>query len=121
MRLGRKSKTPESSVMSALRDWLGWKGWMIVRNQQSMGSQPGVPDLTVIREGRVLWIEVKRPKVLGESGKMIAEGELSGAQARFRDDLLRHKGEFVLARSVEDLERYLDPQAAQLERMQVGG
>lgn len=121
MRLGKKARTPESSVMSALRDWLGWKGWMIVRNQQSLGSQPGVPDLTVIREGRTLWIEVKRPRLLGETGKAIAEGELSGAQARFRDDLLWHKGEFVLCRSVEDLEAYLNPQAAKLERMQVGG
>lgn len=86
----------ESEIQAAVRDWLRWHKWLVIRNHQTLGSHKGLADLTAIKDGRVLWIEVKRPG-----------GGLRPDQERFRDEILAHGGEYLIAWSVEDVERYL--------------
>ena len=49
-----------------------------------------------LKDGIHLWIEVKTP-----------HGRLSKYQEQFRDDILAHGGTYIVARSVEDIERVL--------------
>lgn len=86
----------ESDIQAAIRDYLRWTGWFCWKNHQTLGSYRGVADLTAVKHGRVVFIEVKT-----------AAGRLSEDQKRFRDDLLRAGGTYILARSVEDAERAL--------------
>jgi Holliday junction resolvase len=89
-------KQTETQIQSAIREWLQWKGWFVIRNQQSLGSLKGLADLTAIKNSRVLWIEVKTPR-----------GKQSDYQIEFEAAIKAHGGEYVLADSVEVVERYL--------------
>jgi hypothetical protein len=86
-------KATETDILRAIRDFLRLHGWFVIRNQQGLGSHKGMPDLTVIRRGQVWWIEVKK------SG-----GLLSADQCVFRGEIEDHGGNWLVARSIEDVE-----------------
>lgn len=88
-----KAKVTETDIMRDIRDFLRLHGWKVVRNHQSLGSEKGVPDLTAIRGGQTVWIEVKTPK-----------GRLSKHQEAWLQDLEDHGGWWIVARSIEDVE-----------------
>jgi len=93
-----KGRAPkESEIRAAIRDWLRWHKWFVIINYQTALSHKGLADLTAVSpDGRTLWIEVKTPN-----------GRLSEHQEKFRDEILIRKGEYLVARSVEDVEEYL--------------
>jgi hypothetical protein len=43
----------EGEILRAVRDYLRVEGWLVIRNQQGLGSYKGLPDLTAIRGGEV--------------------------------------------------------------------
>ncbi len=86
----------ESDIQAQIRDYLRWKGWFVVKIHQSLGSYKGIADLVAVKDGHTVWIEVKTPK-----------GRLSKHQEQFRDDIWAHGGIYLVARSVEDIEREL--------------
>lgn len=86
----------ESDIQAAIRDYLGWHGWFCWKVHQSLGSYKGVSDLIAVKAGRVLFIEVKT-----------STGRLGVHQQAFRDELTRHGGTYIVARSIEDVERAL--------------
>ena len=83
---------PESSIQSHIKHYLMAKGWMVWKNHQSLGSYKGLADLTAIRNGIIIFIEVKTEK-----------GKLSEHQKQFRDDIIRNGGNFFVARSLDDI------------------
>jgi len=90
----------ETDIQRQIRDYLRAAGWYVIRNQQNMGSHAGLSDLTAIRRGRVLWIEVKTQK-----------GTQSDAQIEFQQAIEAHGGEYVLARCLEDVWEAIGPEA----------
>jgi Holliday junction resolvase len=86
----------ESDIQAGIRDFLRWKGWMVWKNHQSLGSYRGLADLTAVKDGVVLFIEVKTSK-----------GRLSEYQQRFRDELVQAGGNYLVARNVEQVEQAL--------------
>lgn len=82
----------ESDIQAAIMDYLKWTGWYVIRHHQTLGSHKGLCDLQAIKKGRTLYIEVKT-----------AKGQLSKPQEKFRDAIEAHGGEYVLARSLEDV------------------
>jgi len=86
----------ESDIQATIRDWLRWHGWFCWKVHQSLGSFKGVSDLIAVKAGRVLFIEVKT-----------STGRLGVHQQAFRDELTRHGGTYIVARSIEDVERAL--------------
>jgi hypothetical protein len=82
----------ESDIQAAIRDYLRWTGWFCFKVHQSLGCYPGVADLYAIKDGRSVWIEVKRPG-----------GRQSDDQAQFQSEVEKHGGIYILARSVEDV------------------
>lgn len=91
---GRVRRQPESVVVSAVRDYLRRRGWMVIRNVAGIGTYPGLADLQALREGRHAFIECKT-----------SLGRLSSAQEAFRDEVEAHGGVFIVARCIADVER----------------
>jgi len=89
---GRVKRQPESVTLAAIRAWLTKRGHDVTRHQQGMGSRKGFPDLTALRDGRTVYIEVKT-----------AFGELSPYQREFRDVCEAHGGTYIVARGIDDL------------------
>jgi len=96
MRSARR-RQPESLILQAVRQYLQIGGWMVVRHQADLGTYPGLPDLQAIRDGRVVMIECKT-----------ATGRLSSRQEAFRETWEAHGGEYIVARSTEDVEHLVD-------------
>ena len=89
----KKQRELERDVMVLVRDYLGLRGWLVFRHQQSLGSLKGFPDLTALKDGVTIYIECKR-----------GDGKLGAYQKRFRRDCERYGGRYVVARGIEDLE-----------------
>lgn len=88
------SKLPvkETSIRKAVRDYLRLRGWFVWTNVQSALSYKGVSDLTAIKNGIVLWIEIKTPT-----------GRQSKHQIKFQKDVSEHGGHYLLIRDVEEI------------------
>ena len=71
-------------------------GWSFV-TPPAWAPTPGLPDLQAIKDGRVVMVEVKTPK-----------GRLSDAQAAFSRAWQLAGGEYVVARSVDDVAALVD-------------
>jgi len=88
-------KLKESEIQKMVIEWLRWHKWFVYKNHQTLGSYKGVADLTAIKNGKVWWIEIKTPA-----------GKLSEWQKNFREDILKHGGNYVIIRDVSELEKY---------------
>ena len=86
----------ESDIQRDIKTYLQYKGWFVVKIHQSMGSYKGIADLSCTKDGRHVWVEVKAPR-----------GKQSLEQAKFGCAVLAHGGEYIVAKSVDDVERYL--------------
>jgi len=83
----------ESDVRKVCKDYLQFKGWFVFYLLQGLGCYPGLTDMVAIKDGRVLFIELKRP----------GRSKQSKLQKIFQDDIERAGGEYILAECLEDL------------------
>ena len=83
----------ETDILRAIRTYLQLRGWFVIRHQAGLGSARGFPDLIAVKDGQVVFIEVKTPK-----------GQLSSYQRAFWDELTAYGGSYVVLRSVKDAE-----------------
>jgi Holliday junction resolvase len=81
----------ESDILKQVRDYLRWHGWYIYRNHQSLGSHKGLSDLTAIRDGKTIWIEIKKPG-----------GKPSDHQIKFAQEIESHGGIYLIITRIED-------------------
>lgn len=82
---GKKKITPETLEKKAVKDFLSYSGWFWYSNTAGFGSKPGIPDLTAIKNGRVVQIEVK-----AKGGKQ------SPGQVQFQADWEQGGGVYIL-------------------------
>lgn len=82
----------ERDIKAQVRQYLALKGWAVFNILQTFGCHKGISDLICIRNGRVVFVELKT-----------ARGRLSEHQMRFRQEIAEHGGEYVVWRSVEDV------------------
>lgn len=82
--------TPETSEKGAIKDYLRFNGWFVFHNLAGLGVYPGIPDFCAIKNGHVVMIEAKAPKI----GKKKA-GKQSENQAEFQADWELHGGYYV--------------------------
>ena len=83
----------ESDIRKQIRDYLRLKGWYVMYFLAGLGAFPGLSDMAVIKEGRVLWVEIKK------SG-----GKQSEKQIEFQRQIEAHGGTYIIATSIDDLE-----------------
>ena len=87
-----KPKITETDIRRQGRDYLRIKGWFVFYVLQGLGAYRGIPDLIAVRDGRVLFIELKT-----------ARGRQSDHQKKFQADLEAAGGEYILCRGADDL------------------
>lgn len=92
----QRKKNPESIIQEQVRDALRFDGWYVIRHQQGLGSHRGLSDLTAIKEGRTIYVEIKTPT-----------GHLSDYQEQFKKDIENHGGVYIVCRRLEDIQPYL--------------
>ena len=96
IKIAQQLKVTESDIQKAIRDYLQWQGWFVVKIHQSLGSYKGIADLYALKDGQHVWIEVKTDR-----------GRQSEYQEQFEQDIRDHGGRYIVARGIEDIEKYL--------------
>lgn len=94
----KRGEPTEKEIQNDIRRYLQLRGWYVIRIQQGMGAHKGLSDLIAVKDGRVVFAEIKTPR-----------GRLSEYQREFEQALAAHGGEYAVLRSVEDamrLDRY---------------
>jgi hypothetical protein len=71
----------EAELLEAVRDLARWRRWLIYHTYRSTRSNPGFPDLVLVRGDRLVFAELKS-----------AGGKLSAAQRGWREALLALDG-----------------------------
>lgn len=86
----------ETEIQNQVREYLEWNGWFVIRHQQGLGSFKGLSDLTAIKDGKTIYVEIKKPT-----------GSQSKDQKDFETLIKAHGGEYLLIKSLEEIEKYL--------------
>ena len=94
--VGPRKTNPETFIQRQIKALLELDGWFVWKIHQSLGSTPGIADLVAVADGRTVWIEVKTQR-----------GRQSPAQEQFEWAIKKAGGEYILARSEEDVKPLL--------------
>jgi hypothetical protein len=89
-------KLKESEIKNQIKAYLRYTGWFTFPILQGLGVHKGISDMIAIRNGIVIFIEVKT-----ENGKQ------SQDQKQFEYDIVTQMGNYCLARSIEDVQEYI--------------
>lgn len=89
-------RNPETEIQNSVRNELRKDGWFVIRHQQGLGAHKGFADLTAIKEGKTIYVEIKTPT-----------GRLSEWQKQFQHDIEAHGAQYIVCRSVDDIRPYL--------------
>ena len=87
-----KIKISENDIKRAVKDYLSIRGYFHFHILQGLGAYKGIPDIIAIKNNRVLFLEIKRPK-----------GKQSEHQKNFQLFIEGHGGEYYIVRSLDDL------------------
>ena len=92
----------ENEIQNEIRERLRWAGWYVICHQKSMGSLKGLSglsDLSAIRNGQTVYIEVKKPG-----------GVQSQWQKDFQAEVESHGARYILAYSVDEVDALVGEQ-----------
>ena len=92
----RKGPT-ENDIQSQVRDYLRYKGYYVIRHQAGLGTWIGMSDLTALKDGITLYIEIK-----------VVKGKQSKGQVEFQQQIEAHGGKYLLIRSLEDIQAFIE-------------
>lgn len=81
----------EKEVCEELKAWWKRDGFYVIRNQQGIGSKKGLSDYTVIKDGKVLFVEAKATK-----------GKQNPNQIAFQAGVEGAGGTYILAHSLTE-------------------
>lgn len=87
-----EQKLTETDIRRQVRDYLRIRGWFVFHILQGLGCYLGVTDLIAVRDGRIVFIELKTKT-----------GKQSDYQKQFQADLEAAGGEYILCRGIDDL------------------
>lgn len=91
-----KKLTQETLIKKEIKTWLKLNNWFVFYVLQGLGAYKGIVDILSIKDGIVLFIEVKTKT-----------GRQSDNQKQFEEAITSHGGHYVIARGYEDIENYL--------------
>ena len=86
----------EGEILKQVRDYLRWRGWKVYRIQQGLGCHRGMSDLICVKDGKVLFLEIKTPK-----------GKLSPHQEKFRDEIQDAGNIYLWVSSLEQIRQFM--------------
>ena len=88
-----EQKLTETDIRRQVTDYLQLRQYFCFYVLQGLGAYRGIPDLIAVKNGRVIFIELKTPR-----------GRQSEYQRKFQANLEAAGGEYVLCRGVDDLQ-----------------
>ena len=88
-----KFKISESDVKLQVKQYLTLMGWFHFHLMAGIGFYKGSPDRIAVKNGRVLFLEIKKP----------VGWKHSDPQKQFQKDINDYGGEYYLIRELEDL------------------
>lgn len=91
-----RKRTPENLVKEQIKDYLDIMSCFHFSILQGLGAYKGICDRIAIKDGKVLFIEVKGPK-----------GKLSNHQEEFKKNIEDAGGNYIAARSYEDIGKFV--------------
>lgn len=97
----------ERDIQKSIIDYLRFLGWFVVKNNTTgiykkatdsyiPNTAKGQGDLTILKDGRVIILEVKNSK-----------GKQSENQIEFQNNWERHGGEYYVVRSLDDVDKII--------------
>jgi hypothetical protein len=92
----RKKLTEETIIKNQLKSYLDYCGFFRYHNMAGMGCYSGLSDMVIIKNGIVIFVEVKKIK-----------GVQSENQIEFEKKIINAGGNYVIVHSVEELDKYL--------------
>lgn len=92
-KLRLKIKITENDVKLQVKQYLSLKGWFHFHLMAGMGAYKGSPDRIAVKDGRVLFLEIKKP----------VGWKHSDPQKQFQKDIREHNGEYYLIRNLDEL------------------
>ena len=95
----------ENDIKKQVKDYLTFTGWFHFHLMAGSLSYPGLPDRIAVKDGKVLFIEIKKP-----SG-----GVQSAYQKEFQRQIEAHGGEYLLIHNLDELINCLRENAGQKE------
>ena len=87
----------ETYIRRSVSEALRRAGWDVTYHLQGLGSRKGFPDLTAMKDGKTVYIEIKT-----ETGRQ------SDYQKEFERICINHGCKYILARSVNDIVELLN-------------
>lgn len=90
----------ENDVKKQVKQYLRINGWFVFHVLQGLGCYPGISDFIAVKNGRVVFIECKKPK----SGNK-AKGNQSKHQIKFQNEIENAGSEYILAYGIEEVEK----------------
>lgn len=87
----------ETYIRRSITNALRLAGWDVTYHLQGVGCRRGFPDLTAMKDGETVYIEVKTPT-----------GRQSDYQKEFEQICKAHGCRYLLARSVDDIAELLN-------------
>ena len=92
-----KFKITENDVKLQVKQYLSLRGWFHFPLTAGMGSYSGSPDRIAVKDGRVLFLEIKKP----------VGWKHSDSQKQFMKDIKEHDGEYYLIKDLDELIRII--------------
>ena len=87
-----KTVTPETSLKKLVKQSMSIMGWYIFPVLQGLGAHRGISDFIAVKDGRVLFLEIKSPK-----------GKMSDNQLEFERQIKEHGGNYFVIRKIEEV------------------
>jgi hypothetical protein len=97
-KLRLRIRITEADIKNQVKDYLSLKGYFHFPILQGLGAYKGVPDRIAIKDGRVLFLEIKKPVGWKQSDE----------QKDFQANIQGSKGEYILVKCLEDLMKVID-------------
>lgn len=88
--------TPETKLKQQVKDYLKLKGIDWFYNLQALGAYKGIPDISILKDGKTFYVEFKSEK-----------GKLSEYQEKFKAMCQRNKNPYWIIRSVYDFKKLM--------------
>jgi len=95
-KIRNKIKISETDIKRQIKEYLDIMGWFNFPILQGIASYKGIPDRIAIKEGRILFLEIKIPK-----------GKLSKWQQEFQTNIDNAGGEYYVVHNLDELIKVL--------------
>ena len=89
--------TEETDLKLAVKQYLDLKGIFNFHLLQGLGAYKGLPDRVMHYHGKVVYLEIKKPK-----------GKLSPHQETFENECFADEIDYIVIRSLDDLIDFLE-------------